>query len=121
MLDFAIQSSSTGLRNRLYRNTLFFLGTWSFHYFPFFLMSRQKFLHHYLPAHLASALVAGAVLNFVLVEAVDFPVSVAGIKTRLRPASVARVGKSGYAVLAGLTVVVVGCWLWLAPFTYGMT
>lgn len=84
-------------------------------------MSRQKFLHHYLPAHLASALVAGAVLNFVLVEAVDFPVSVAGLKTRLRPASTAKVGKAGYVVLGGLTVLVVGCWVWLAPLTYGLT
>ena len=84
-------------------------------------MTRQKFLHHYLPAHLASALVAGAVLNFVLVEAVDYPVSVAGIKTRLRPASTAKVGKVGYGALAALTLVVVGCWLWLAPLTYGLT
>jgi len=28
-------------------------------------MGRQLFLHHYLPAHLASALVAGALLEFV--------------------------------------------------------
>ena len=28
-------------------------------------MGRQLFLHHYLPAHLASALVAGALLEFI--------------------------------------------------------
>lgn len=28
-------------------------------------MGRQLFLHHYLPAHLASALVAGAVVEFI--------------------------------------------------------
>ncbi|KAI7904603.1 Dolichyl-phosphate-mannose-protein mannosyltransferase-domain-containing protein [Cokeromyces recurvatus] len=28
----------------------FFLVGWAFHYFPFFLMGRQLFLHHYMPA-----------------------------------------------------------------------
>jgi dolichyl-phosphate-mannose-protein mannosyltransferase len=28
----------------------FFLVGWFFHYFPFFLMGRQLFLHHYMPA-----------------------------------------------------------------------
>ena len=28
-------------------------------------MGRQLFLHHYLPAHLASALVAGAIIEFI--------------------------------------------------------
>lgn len=28
-------------------------------------MGRQRFLHHYLPAHIASTLVAGAVIEFV--------------------------------------------------------
>lgn len=28
-------------------------------------MGRQLFLHHYLPAHLASALVTGALLEFI--------------------------------------------------------
>jgi dolichyl-phosphate-mannose-protein mannosyltransferase len=67
------------------RNTGFFIGAWACHYLPFYLMSRQLFLHHYLPAHLASALVAGSVLNFVITEEVNYPVSKAGLRTRLRP------------------------------------
>jgi dolichyl-phosphate-mannose-protein mannosyltransferase len=38
---------------------------WATHYFPFYVMGRQLFLHHYLPAHLASTLVTGALLEFV--------------------------------------------------------
>ncbi|OCF37575.1 dolichyl-phosphate-mannose-protein mannosyltransferase [Kwoniella heveanensis BCC8398] len=110
-----------GIRNRLYRNTGFFLGAWAFHYFPFYLMQRQRFLHHYLPAHLASALVAGSVLNFVLVEAVNYPVSFAGAKTRLRPAVRARLGTVGWSVVLGLLVVVVAVFLFLSPLTYGVT
>jgi dolichyl-phosphate-mannose-protein mannosyltransferase len=109
------------LRNRMYRNTGFFLGAWAFHYFPFFTMARQRFVHHYLPAHLASALVAGSILNFVLVEAVNYPISVAGPTTRLRPAHRAVVGKKGYAVLGTLAAIVVACFFYTAPFTYGLT
>ncbi|TKA83521.1 hypothetical protein B0A55_00530 [Friedmanniomyces simplex] len=52
-------------RARLYNSTGFFFLLWAAHYAPFFIMGRQLFLHHYLPAHLASALVAGAVVEFV--------------------------------------------------------
>ena len=55
----------TGTRSRLYNSTGFFFLTWAAHYIPFFIMGRQLFLHHYLPAHLASALVTGALVEFV--------------------------------------------------------
>src|SRR5271155_2817815 len=50
---------------RLYNSTGFFFLAWALHYFPFYLMGRQLFLHHYLPAHLASCLVTGALLEFI--------------------------------------------------------
>ncbi|KAI5776144.1 Dolichyl-phosphate-mannose-protein mannosyltransferase-domain-containing protein [Geopyxis carbonaria] len=52
-------------RNRLYNSTGFFLLAWAAHYLPFFLMGRQLFLHHYLPAHLASTMVTGGLVEFV--------------------------------------------------------
>jgi dolichyl-phosphate-mannose-protein mannosyltransferase len=55
----------TGTRRRVYNSTGFFFLTWAAHYLPFFIMGRQLFLHHYLPAHLASALVAGALIEFI--------------------------------------------------------
>ena len=54
-----------GTRSRLYNSTGFFFLCWAAHYLPFYLMGRQLFLHHYLPAHLASALVTGALLEFI--------------------------------------------------------
>lgn len=54
-----------GTRSRFYNSTGFFFLAWAAHYLPFYLMGRQLFLHHYLPAHLASALVTGALLEFV--------------------------------------------------------
>jgi dolichyl-phosphate-mannose-protein mannosyltransferase len=49
----------------MYNSTGFFFLAWALHYFPFYLMGRQLFLHHYLPAHLASSLVTGALLEFI--------------------------------------------------------
>ncbi|KAH9443533.1 hypothetical protein Pst134EA_032763 [Puccinia striiformis f. sp. tritici] len=62
----ATQPIETPVRNRLSIDQGDFSTTaWANHYLPFFLMNRQTFLHHYLPAHLFSALVAGVVTNFV--------------------------------------------------------
>ncbi|KAK2758645.1 hypothetical protein FQN54_003335 [Arachnomyces sp. PD_36] len=54
-----------GSRSRFYNSTGFLFLCWAAHYFPFYLMVRQRFLHHYLPAHLASTLVAGALIEFI--------------------------------------------------------
>ncbi|KAL1963856.1 hypothetical protein VTN77DRAFT_7788 [Rasamsonia byssochlamydoides] len=54
-----------GARSRLYNSTGFLFLCWAAHYFPFWLMGRQRFLHHYLPAHLASTLVTGALVEFI--------------------------------------------------------
>ncbi|KAE8148688.1 Dolichyl-phosphate-mannose-protein mannosyltransferase-domain-containing protein [Aspergillus avenaceus] len=54
-----------GARSRLYNSTGFLFLCWGAHYFPFWLMGRQRFLHHYLPAHLASCLVTGALVEFI--------------------------------------------------------
>ncbi|TYJ54293.1 hypothetical protein B9479_005052 [Cryptococcus floricola] len=109
------------VRNRLLRNTGFFLGAWAFHYFPFYLMNRQLFLHHYLPAHLTSTLIAGSILNFILIESVNYPVSFAGQGMRLRPAVRAKLNKPAWIVLGVLVAVVIGVWLFLSPLTYGLT
>jgi len=52
-------------RGRLYNSSGFFFLLWAAHYAPFFIMGRQLFLHHYLPAHLASCLVAGSMVEFI--------------------------------------------------------
>lgn len=114
-----IEPIESAIRNRLYRNTGFFLLAWAYHYFPFFMMARQRFLHHYMPAHIASALVAGGVINFILVEAVNYPMSKAGPRTRLRPTSRATLSRRKLGVMAGLFLVVLWCFWFLAPFTYG--
>lgn len=52
-------------RVRFYDQTLGFLVLgWALHYLPFFLMHRQLFLHHYLPALYFSILVLAVVFDF---------------------------------------------------------
>ena len=55
----------TGTRSRLYNSTGFFFLAWATHYFPFFVMGRRLFLHHYIPAHLASWLVRGSLVEVI--------------------------------------------------------
>lgn len=82
-------------------------------------MSRQLFIHHYLPAHLASACLAGSILNFILTESINYPVSAAGPTTRLRPRIKAVVPRKAYFAFGILSFTVIGMFIFLAPFTYG--
>ena len=117
---------------RLYNSTGFFFLIWAAHYVPFFIMGRQLFLHHYLPAHLASALVAGAVVEFVFnIEPADF--SVLNITDGERKSTVAqrqqsrpvreRVQGQSLMVTWAASGVIVAVVLWgftfFAPLTYG--
>jgi dolichyl-phosphate-mannose-protein mannosyltransferase len=89
------------------------------HYFPFFLMSRQLFIHHYLPSHLASALVAGAVLHFLLSETIDYPISIAGHFTVRRPPQWAELGTRGPVIVVGFFFALAFGFIYIAPLTYG--
>lgn len=104
-------------------------------------MGRQLFLHHYLPAHLASALVTGALLEFIFnvdpVDLIEQPQSlVPGVKNspskkmsaasrgiELRNPTVKRVGvESSLALWAAsgiVLAVIVGGWWFFLPLTYG--
>ena len=73
------------VRNRLWNNAGFFFLVWAVHYTPFFLMNRQLFIHHYLPSHLATALIAGAVLNYILSgDTINHPLSIKGTTVHRR-------------------------------------
>ena len=82
-------------------------------------MSRQLFIHHYLPSHLASALVAGAVLHFLLSETIDYPVSVAWHFTVRRPPQWAELGTRGPIIVGGFFFALLFAYMYIAPLTYG--
>ena len=96
-------------------------------------MGRQLFLHHYLPAHLASCLVTGALTQFLFSRGFDGPVSPgvvvpatrgAGPKTPTTPKGpTVKRRQHDQMVLKIAGGVIVGAvflaFLWFAPITYG--
>ena len=100
-------------------------------------MGRQLFLHHYLPAHLASALVTGALLEFIFTVdpvALDEPSNIAitepkggkkkGAAVAHRPTlSVKeRMGGNILGLWAAVGVVIMAVlwgWYFFLPLTYG--
>jgi dolichyl-phosphate-mannose-protein mannosyltransferase len=134
-------------RRRLYNSTGFFFICWAAHYLPFYLMGRQLFLHHYLPAHLASTLVTGALVEFIFnVEPVidddAVSASLAGQKAKLESLSKKAAGDKtvektkktfltaqerlrGQSMLATwiativILAVVIGGFIFFFPLTYG--
>lgn len=103
-------------RGRLYLNIGYFFEGWACHYFLFFLMDRQKFLHHYLPAHLIAAMLTGAMIEFLITDNRTHEFS----GKKYTPGGKNRLCKYKYAsVIAGLTAVVVWGFVFFAPMTYG--
>ncbi|EOA81475.1 Dolichyl-phosphate-mannose--protein mannosyltransferase 1 [Exserohilum turcicum] len=78
---------------------------WAFHYFPFYLMARQLFLHHYLPALYFAILALCQMFDFV-----SYRFSVFGL--RQYPAI-------GQAVAVGFLAVAIMVFSLFAPLAYG--
>ena len=79
---------------------------WAFHYFPFYLMQRQLFLHHYFPA-----------LYFAIIttcQVYDFAVNRAGGPFGIRDTPA--IGRSGVAAFLAMSIFAFGLF---APLSYG--
>ncbi|CAK7238521.1 Dolichyl-phosphate-mannose--protein mannosyltransferase 4 [Sporothrix eucalyptigena] len=120
-------------RSRLYNSTGFFFLVWATHYFPFYVMGRQLFLHHYLPAHLASTLVAGALIEFIFTteaaepETPTYQQVKAGKKAAPSPKRHILAGErfAGQSLMGAwiacfvILAVVAASWYFFLPLTYG--
>ena len=89
-------------------------------------MGRQLFLHHYLPAHLASALVAGALLEFIFnVEPIlEDPAASKkkGVVSKHLPAREKLAGQNllaSWAAAGVIITILIGGWYFFLPLTYG--
>lgn len=78
---------------------------WACHYFPFFLMQRQLFLHHYLPALYFAVMTLCQIYDFLTNR-------ISSLGLRERPA----VGRVGVMIFLGLSIVAFGLY---APLAYG--
>jgi dolichyl-phosphate-mannose-protein mannosyltransferase len=74
-----------------------FVG-WCLHYFPFFLMSRQLFLHHYFPALYYAVLLSCGVFDLVTL----------GLRPRIR-----------LQIAAFLVILAIWNYYHLSPLVYG--
>ncbi|KAH3666158.1 hypothetical protein OGAPHI_004347 [Ogataea philodendri] len=102
-------------RARLYKSIGFFFCGWATHYFPFFLMNRQRFLHHYLPAHLLAAMFSAALLEFLFTD--NRASEYKDPKDSNTPGSIHWIPYSSVLVL--LSAMLIGTFVFLAPLTYG--
>ena len=110
-------------------------------------MGRQLFLHHYLPAHLASALVTGALLEFIFnLDPDGLDSNFIAQSTGRSPSKGRKAGTAGgneldrtgkrvvvpakervqgnamlglWAACGVVLAVVIGGWYWFLPLTYG--
>jgi len=88
-------------------------------------MGRQLFLHHYLPAHLASALVLGALIEFIFNVEPITPEEADPKKGQASPHRPVRerIGSSNLFAAWTATAVIYAALIWsfwfFAPLTYG--
>lgn len=78
---------------------------WAFHYFPFYLMQRQLFLHHYLPALYFAIMALCQIHDYVTTR-------VSGIKLKENPI----IGRSSIVIFLVASIVVFGLY---SPLAYG--
>ncbi|ORY05207.1 glycosyltransferase family 39 protein [Basidiobolus meristosporus CBS 931.73] len=106
------------LRKRLHNVGGYLLLGWALHYFPFFLMGRSLFLHHYLPAIVLNYMVVGVLFQFIFIKGIEYPISLPA-KGDLVPVYRPRAGWVAY--LAALLIIgaQVGLFVFFAPLTYG--
>lgn len=105
------QRSCNDYQNLTFRRFDYEIGTvvlgWAFHYFPFFLMQRQLFLHHYFPALYFAIIVLAQIFDYNFSR-----ISIGSFTLRNKPI----VGMGAAAVFLALSIVVFGLY---APLTYG--
>ena len=65
LLRRGVDEFGTETRRWWIRTTGFLSLAWACHYIPFFLMGRQLFLHHYMPAFIFSTLVLATLVDFI--------------------------------------------------------
>ncbi|KAK4495498.1 hypothetical protein PRZ48_013830 [Zasmidium cellare] len=105
------QRSCGDYKNTIVRRFDYEIGTavlgWAFHYFPFYLMQRQLFLHHYFPALYFAIIALAQIFDFSFNR-----VGVSGFTLRDKP----YLGMSAATIFMALSIAVFALY---APLSYG--
>lgn len=108
------------MSSRLHHTTGFFMLIWAVHYLPFFLMARQLFIHHYLPCHILSAMVAGSIFHFFVSETVNGPLTLPNLsRSKLIKITKPEAGSWHMIVLCVFLAMLIGMFIFMSPMTYG--
>ncbi|SCU83507.1 LAMI_0C03488g1_1 [Lachancea mirantina] len=107
-------------RQKIYAPLMYLFVGWLCHYLPFFLMNRQKFLHHYLPAHLIASMLAAGIWEMIFTDnkSLDFnndeedPANQYDENPRINYALL-------WAFFVGVTASVVWFFAFYSPLVYG--
>ena len=107
-------------REKIYGPLAYLFIGWACHYFPFFLMARQKFLHHYLPAHLIAAMFTAALWETIFSDCN----SISTEKDEELPgAAFERDAKVKTKILAAFFLIISVClilfFIYFSPLVYG--
>lgn len=111
-------------RELFYNYTTFFFFSWMLHYFPFYLMGRQLFLHHYLPAYICSALLSGSLFQLLfekhrksLFSSYFFSKKEDEIDTGKE--KITNTPNKAKIIFTLLTSSLLACFIFFSPLTYG--
>ncbi|TVY27966.1 Dolichyl-phosphate-mannose--protein mannosyltransferase [Lachnellula hyalina] len=95
--------------NSIFKRFDYEVGTmvlgWAFHYFPFYLMQRQLFLHHYFPALYFAIITLCQIYDYIVAR-------IPGVGLRENPI----IGRLGALIFLSLSVVAFGLY---SPLAYG--
>ncbi|KAJ2487299.1 Dolichyl-phosphate-mannose--protein mannosyltransferase 4 [Coemansia sp. RSA 2050] len=105
------------IRRHLLRSGGFIAFAWFIHYFPFFMMGRSLFLHHYLPASIFAYMMVAACFQFFCVH----PYQLFALRSWSSRARALLPSYSTGLVFAGLVAVQVAAFVYFAPLAYGMS
>ncbi|KAI8059584.1 dolichyl-phosphate-mannose--protein mannosyltransferase 4 [Gongronella butleri] len=98
------------VERRFIRATTFFTLLWFMHYFPFFMMGRDLFLHHYLPAATCGYMLVGSLYQFFFTNGVE----------NERGATTTLLTRKSFIAASLLLLLHLRVFVFLAPLTYGL-
>ncbi|KAJ2685275.1 Dolichyl-phosphate-mannose--protein mannosyltransferase 4 [Coemansia spiralis] len=103
------------VRRHLLRSGGFIAFAWFIHYFPFFMMGRSLFLHHYLPASIFAYMMVAACFQFFCVH----PYQLFALRSWSSRARALLPSYSASLIFVGLVAVQVATFVYFAPLSYG--
>ncbi|KAL0087197.1 glycosyltransferase family 39 protein [Phycomyces blakesleeanus] len=111
----------SAVHHRLTQSGGFFFLTFALHYFPFYIMGRTLFLHHYLPAVTASYLLLGTVFQYIFVDGIDLPISSCGSISKHKKETFITARPSFKSYIAAIIIITMqlSVFIFLSPITYG--